>query len=207
MLATQSDVTIQSNHSMDMIHWSDQALIDSIIAHGETWRDAFSILMARHKIWIFRRCLYRLGHIHNAEDAAHDVMLRAYQGLQGFQGRSSFRTWLGTVTDNYCNSFAVRHARYDLCEHIEQLIERQDKPNTEWLEDEHSVINRVMSDIPAAAQEVLTLRFYCDYSLEDIANALDLNLSAAKARLYRALALFKQRYLEVNAGLALPAYI
>jgi len=204
MFAPQTSTASTAKNEISLNSWNDQSLINCVVANNEFWREAFAALMERYKVWIYRRCLFRLGHVQNAEDASHEITLRIYGGLQGFQGRSNFRTWLCTIVDNYCNSFAVRHSRYDLYEHIEQLIELQDRPNMEWLEDEKSVISQVMSEIPATAQEVLKLRFYLDCSLEEIARRLELTLSAAKARLYRALALFKQQYLEVNGEQPLP---
>ena len=46
------------------------------------------------------------------------------------------------------------------------------------------------------AREVLLMRFYLGYSLAEIADALSISLSAAKMRLYRALAQFRTAYLE-----------
>jgi RNA polymerase sigma-70 factor (ECF subfamily) len=51
-------------------------------------------------------------------------------------------------------------------------------------------INRVLSNLPKPEQEVLILRFYRDLPIQDIAELLDLGLSATKMRLYRALAHF-----------------
>ena len=49
------------------------------------------------------------------------------------------------------------------------------------------------------AREVLQLRFFHDYSLEEIAATLSISLSAAKMRLYRALEQFRTGYLELAA--------
>jgi RNA polymerase sigma-70 factor (ECF subfamily) len=44
-----------------------------------------------------------------------------------------------------------------------------------------------MKSLPAQTVEILRLRFYRDHSIEDIAQILDIGLSAAKMRLYRSL--------------------
>jgi len=56
----------------------------------------------------------------------------------------------------------------------------------------------ILDSISAPAREILHLRFFEDRSLNEIAASLNINLSAAKMRLYRALDQFRARYLEVE---------
>lgn len=53
-------------------------------------------------------CYRMLGSTHDADDALQDALLRAWQGLAGFVGRSSLRTWLYTVTTRTCLD-AIEH--------------------------------------------------------------------------------------------------
>src|SRR5262245_32930458 len=43
-----------------------------------------------------------LGSVQDAEDALQDTLLAAWQGLGGFEGRSSIRTWLYRIATNRC---------------------------------------------------------------------------------------------------------
>ena len=52
--------------------------------------------------------------------------------------------------------------------------------------------------LPPRAREVLGLRFFGEASLDEIARTLGISLSAAKMRLYRALALFEANYPEAQ---------
>jgi RNA polymerase sigma-70 factor (TIGR02960 family) len=47
-------------------------------------------------------CYRMLGSLEDAEDALQDTLLTAWQGLSGFEGRSSIRTWLYRIATNRC---------------------------------------------------------------------------------------------------------
>ena len=191
----------------DMASWADNELIDWITTSQVEPDIAFTILAARHRPWIFRRCLFRLGNHHDAEDVTQDIVMRVYASLHQFQGRSRFKTWLNVVIDNHCNSFAQRRARYASTQHIEQLIEWHEPTETTELYcvlAEQAVVRQLLTSLPENARQVLSLRFYGEYTLEDIARILCLSLSAAKARLYRALEQLKNLYQRVDDGRLMP---
>src|ERR687887_1506254 len=55
-------------------------------------------------------CYRLLGSVSDAEDALQETLLAAWQGLAGFEGRSSIRTWLYRVATRRCLN-ALRTAR------------------------------------------------------------------------------------------------
>jgi len=200
---TVSPQTPSNVADMPMATWPDEALVMWTTSRKPHWRYAFTLLTARHRGWILRACRYRLSNQHDAEDATQDIVLRVYKNLHQFQGRAQFKTWLNTIIVNYCNTFALRRAKYVTSEHIEQLIElhEQEKEEATPPHDSHAeqtLVNQVLSGLPENTRQVLSLRFYGDYSLEEMSRILSLNLSATKARLYRAIEQFKQAYLKLE---------
>ncbi len=200
----QKDIHV-ADAAMDT--WSDEALISWYCSKQPKWRFAFAALETRHRPWIFRVCLFRLGNHHDAEDATQDIVLRVYNNLQQFQGRSQFKTWVNTIIVNYCNTFAVRRSKYVTSDHIEQLIELHEEAEFVTPYDalaEQELVRQAVFSLPENARQVLNLRFYGQYSLEEIARILCLPLSTTKARLYRAIEQFKILYFQLGEEKSSP---
>ncbi len=64
--------------------------------------DAFRELTEPHRRELLVHCYRMLGSFQNAEDALQDTLLSAWQGLAGFEGRASLRTWLYRIATNRC---------------------------------------------------------------------------------------------------------
>ncbi len=65
-------------------------------------RDAFTALVEPHRGEIQVHCYRMLGSVQDAEDAVQETLLSAWLGLDGFEGRSSVRTWLYRIATNRC---------------------------------------------------------------------------------------------------------
>lgn len=178
----------------------DAALVVLVQARGIGWKLAFSELLLRHRAALVGHCAYRLGNRQDAHDVVQQTLLRAWLAIDRFEGRSAFRTWLFSIAENQCRTFAVKRMRYVQSDHIEQLAELFLESSGSGIADDcarKQAVTIVLDELGDKAREVLLLRFFQDCSLEDIAQRLDIGLSAAKMRLYRALEQFRVNYLRV----------
>ena len=64
--------------------------------------EAFRELAESHRRELQVHCYRMLGSFQDAEDALQDTLLAAWQGLAGFEGRASLRTWLYRIATNRC---------------------------------------------------------------------------------------------------------
>jgi RNA polymerase sigma-70 factor (ECF subfamily) len=64
--------------------------------------DAFRELTESHRRELHVHCYRMLGSFQDAEDALQDTLLAAWQGIGGFEGRASIRTWLYRIATNRC---------------------------------------------------------------------------------------------------------
>jgi RNA polymerase sigma-70 factor (TIGR02960 family) len=64
--------------------------------------EAFRQLTEPYRRELQVHCYRMLGSLQDAEDALQDTLLAAWQGLGGFEGRASIRTWLYRIATNRC---------------------------------------------------------------------------------------------------------
>ena len=76
--------------------------------------DAFRVLVEAHRAELHAHCYRMLASYHDAEDALQDALLRAWQALPGFEGRSSLRAWLYKIATNAALDVAKRRSRREL---------------------------------------------------------------------------------------------
>src|SRR6202161_3231742 len=63
---------------------------------------AFEKLVLRYQRRVVANCRYITRDQNNAEDLAQEVLVKAFFGLRGFEGRSSFAGWLQRIKINHC---------------------------------------------------------------------------------------------------------
>src|SRR5271156_4660505 len=94
-------------------------------AESQLLPSELSLLYADHSRAIYYLALRFLGDAQKAEDATHDVFLKALRHLEQFRGNSSARTWLYRIAINHCkNVRSAWHDRHVLPSSDSELLER-----------------------------------------------------------------------------------
>jgi len=78
---------------------------------GPTSDAEFEALVGQHRRALHAHCYRMLASLHDADDALQETLLRAWRGLDGFDGRSSLRTWMYTIATNVCLRAMERRQR------------------------------------------------------------------------------------------------
>ncbi|GAA1025269.1 sigma-70 family RNA polymerase sigma factor [Amycolatopsis albidoflavus] len=149
---------------------------------------------------------YRLlGSWHEAEDAVQETYLRGWRAWDGFEERSSVRTWLHRIATNVCLNAARDRGRRALPSGIAADDTRPDVlPPETWIEpfpgdraDLRLALIAAMQTLPPAQRAVLLLREVLAFPAAEVAEMMDMSVAAVKSSLQRA----RARLAEVESGL------
>ena len=176
--------------------------------------NAFAELVGPHRTELSAHCYRMLGSVHDAEDALQEALLRAWRGLERFQGRSSLRSWLYTVATNVCLRAIERRPKRVLpIDYAPAATDPHapDRPIVEsvWVEPYPGVdagyeqresielaFIAALQHLPAQQRAVLILRDVLGFSGAEVADVLDTNPDAIYSALQRAHKTVDQRLPE-----------
>ena len=157
--------------------------------------EAFTRLVEEHQTHVYNLCYRMLGEPEAAEDAAQESFLRAYQNLQRYDRNRPFATWLLSIAAHYCIDRLRRRklSMFSMDEENEEgaTFEIADpaSPNPEAesvKREERDRLHILLKDLDATDRAAIVLRYWNDYSEIEIAESLNLTVSAVKSRLHRA---------------------
>lgn len=158
--------------------------------HGDV--EAWGEIVRRYKDAVFGIALGILGNPADAEDAAHDAFIRAYEGLHTFRLDKRFSTWIFAVTANVCKNKLRRERFFAPLKYISKLTKGGD-PAQQLVHDERTrIIRESIDQLKPAYRMPLVLRYYAELDYKEIAEALGLPEGTVKIRLHRAKAQLKR---------------
>ena len=178
--------SISSTRSTDMIE--DTTLVRRTLSGDQ---EAFSSLVEKYKDPVFNVAYRMLGNPTEAEDVAQEAFVRAYTQLHTYKDTHRFSTWLLSIA-SHLSIDQLRRRRF-------LALPLENVPFLEWIADvgpgpEQSALRhetaddmqRILDTLPVKYRAVLLLRYWHDFSYEEIAQTLDLTPALVKARLHRA---------------------
>jgi len=161
---------------------------------------AFQALVAPHLRALHLHSYRMLGSYTEAEDAVQDTMLRAWQGLSGFEGRAPLRHWLYRISTTTCLKM-IRDRRREPATTadvawlqpypdalLSQLAGTGADPAgiAEGRESVALAFIAALQLLPASQRAVLILRDVLAWPARDVADLLDTSVAAVNSALQRA---------------------
>lgn len=152
--------------------------------------DAFGFLVDTYQKPVFSLCYRMLGNSKDAEDAAQESFIRAYQHLKKFDPNRSFATWLLSIASHYCIDRMRKRRLLTISTDVlpAEIIPDHNAPNPEKEfreQEQEALIEYLLKDLKPVDRAAVILRYWHEYSEVEIAEALGLTVSAVKSRLYR----------------------
>jgi len=152
--------------------------------------EAFTNLVELYQRPVFNLCYRMLGDPDEAEDAAQETFLRAYNGLKRYDAQRSFSTWLLSIAAHYCiDQMRRRHFTLLSMDTLPHLDPPDMSPGPEKSlsqGEEQRQVRILLESLNPVDRAAVVMRYWYEFSYEEISESLHLTVSAVKSRLHRA---------------------
>jgi RNA polymerase sigma-70 factor (ECF subfamily) len=181
----------------------ERAIVDAVLA-GD--RDAYRLLVERESASLVRTCYRVLGDLHEAEDAAQEAFVTAYRSLASWRGDGPFGAWLTRIAVRIAIRVVGQRRSVtwlDLSAAAGPAADgtpsgaidarsiadnRQTDPALMAVRAERAAdLRTAVAALPEPYREVVTLRFFAELTLEEIARQTERPLATVKTQLRRGL--------------------
>lgn len=196
------------NFALHLAH-ADQQLIARLRAGDEA---TFTGLVDQYHAVMVRIAGIYVKEYAIAEEVVQDTWIAVLKGLDGFEGRSSFKTWIFTILTNRAKTRATRESRYVPLNLSEELDDTKASlslfkpPNPvdagEWLDAPHAwdvipetrfigretrdLIFQTIESLPPNQQQVIRLRDIEGFAADEVCNMMQISESNQRVLLHRA---------------------
>lgn len=165
----------------------DRALIDAL-RRGD--RDAFSALVELEMPTVYRSCLRILRRPDDAEDVTQETFVAAYRAIGGYRAEGSLRGWLLRIaTRRSFRRLSERRPVVDLEAAGEPAVadSAADPARAVVSTETRLQLRDAIAALPDPYREVVSLRFFGELSLIEIAEATGRPVNTIKTHLRRGL--------------------
>jgi len=186
--SVQSRTEVYSRVDAQLEAKSDIEIVELVLQGRQ---EVFAVLVERYKDAVHNLAYRMLGNVTEAEDVTQEAFVRAYTQLNTYKPVHKFSTWLLSIASHLAID-QLRRRRF-------LALPLEDVPFLEWIVDvgispeqsalqgeQQDEIQRYLQLLPAKYRAVIVLRYWYDFSYDEIAQALQLTPALVKARLHRA---------------------
>jgi len=179
---------------------SEKAQHDFILVESARKGDqkAYAELMGRYRDAIFYMLLKMVNNSSDAEDLTIEAFGKAFKNINQYTPNFAFSTWLFKIATNNCIDF-IRKRRGNVIS-LDQSFHEDDStsatvqiqsdtpdPETHMINQQKIKLMRdVVNKLKPRYRKLVELRYFSEYSYEEISQELDLPIGTVKAQLFRA---------------------
>ncbi|MGB1308224.1 MAG: RNA polymerase sigma factor [Oceanihabitans sp.] len=165
----------------------DQIIINQIL-EGDT--KAFAVLVDRYKNLVFTLALQMVKNREEAEEVSQDTFIKVFKKLEKFKGESKFSTWIYKIAYNTCLDRIKSNKRKQNTVAINEFTEQEVKTLDNALskleaQERKQAIQNCLQLLPADDCALLTLYYFEELSLDEIAKVIGIKANNVKVKLFR----------------------
>jgi RNA polymerase sigma-70 factor (ECF subfamily) len=148
--------------------------------------DAWGEIVRRYKDAVFGVALGIVGNAPDAEDAAQDAFIRAYENLRRYDLERKFSTWIFTITANICKNKLRRERFFRPLKNPARILGGEDPADQVARDERQALVQEALRSLDERYREPLVLYYYGELEYKEIAEALGMPEGTVKTRIHRA---------------------
>jgi RNA polymerase sigma-70 factor (ECF subfamily) len=175
----------------------DYELVCAALHHGD--RRAYAELMDRYRESLYFKLIKMMGNETDADDMTIEAFGKAFNNLHTYSPEYAFSTWLFRIATNNCIDY-MRKKRIKPVSLERPIFQENDRLDFEMRiadlsadpemliikEQKNQNLRAIVEKLKPHYRILIELRYYKEYSYEEISEKLDLPIGTVKAKLFRA---------------------
>ncbi len=164
----------------------DAKLVTLVLEEGD--HTAFEYLTSRYRESIYRLMLARTGSQQDADDLLQETLIKVYIKLQRYDMKYTFGQWIYTIARNtLIDMKRKRHEDFSLDDRFSLSESEAPSPEQRVIDNQNrSHIEASIARLSQTHRQLFTMRFFDEYSYEEIAEKLNMPLGTVKTNIFRA---------------------
>lgn len=160
----------------------ENVLIDQVLAGEEA---PYARLVDEYKSYAYTIAFKITGNKADAEEAAQDAFIKAFQYLKGFKRGARFSTWLYRIVFN--TAISQKRKNKHVFQGIDNLPNHSEESHQNLdLEDKQVFIRKALNQLNEADRLSIQLFYLKEFSLEEVAEMMGQKINTTKVRIHRA---------------------
>ncbi len=170
----------------------DFKLIKLALDNGD--QHAYAELMNNYRDSLYFTMLKMTGDPHDADDLTIEAFGKAFKNLTQYTSEYAFSTWLFKIATNNCIDFMRKKSKGNFTVNTSigeddmssQVVTSTPDPEEQFIKDQKIyLMHEVVQRLKPHYKKLIELRYFKEYSYEEIVKELDLPLGTVKAQLFR----------------------
>jgi RNA polymerase sigma-70 factor (ECF subfamily) len=184
---------------------TDEEIVERIRSSDRSDLRGFDELMKRHGPRVAANCRHLTGSATDAEDLTQEVFVKVFFGLHRFEKRGAFGAWIQRIKVNHCLNHLKKGKGRDFMDIDDPVASSHEAMRSppraagvveSW--DERAAVKEVLDRIVDTLRIPLVMRDVDGFTYQEIADHLNVGLSAVKMRIKRGREEFRRLYLEAT---------
>ena len=170
----------------------DYKLIRLALDNGD--QHAYAELMNNYRDSLYFTMLKMTGDPHDAEDLTIEAFGKAFKNLLQYTSEYAFSTWLFKIATNNCIDFMRKKSKSSFALNSDigdedlpsQAVNMTPDPEEQFIiEQKIHLMQEVVKRLKPHYKKLIELRYFKEYTYDEIVQELDLPLGTVKAQLFR----------------------